>query len=89
MCQMARDIGARIDDNIGLARALNTIGIVHGQLGEFDEAMRYHRESLAISEAIGNRAGLAKALRGTGLIHRERGNSRSALEDYRRSLAIE
>jgi CHAT domain-containing protein/Tfp pilus assembly protein PilF len=88
VCQIAHEIGARIDDKTGVARALNTIGAVHGLLGEFDEAMRFHRESLAISEASRNRAGIAKALRGTGMVNRQRGDSRAALEDYRRSLAI-
>ncbi|MBT2675751.1 tetratricopeptide repeat protein [Streptomyces sp. ISL-14] len=64
------------------------LGMIAHERGEFAEAERYYRDSLAISEELGNRAGIADTFHQLGSIAEERKKYAEAEELYRKSLAI-
>jgi non-specific serine/threonine protein kinase len=58
----ALDICARRGDRYGTARALNVLGLLTWQRGEYEECFPLHQQSLAISRGLDDRWGIAWAL---------------------------
>ncbi len=67
---------------------LNNQAILNRRLGEYDRALELYRDSLEISEALGNQAGTAAPLNNMGVLLYNRGDFRGALEHYARALAL-
>ena len=71
------------------AAGLNWSGTSHHILGEYDRALLYHEQSLAILRAIGDRAGEGVTLNNISQIYRARGDYATALTFLEQSLAIQ
>ena len=64
------------------------IGVIHKNQGRYDEALKYHHQSLKITQDIGNRRGEAASLHNIGIIHKCQGRYDEALKCYQNSLKI-
>ncbi|HEC22275.1 MAG TPA: tetratricopeptide repeat protein [Chloroflexi bacterium] len=67
---------------------LNDLGYAHTMLGNLDEARRYFKRSLEISQELGDPAGEAAALNNIGAVYEREGKLADAQSYYERSLAI-
>jgi tetratricopeptide (TPR) repeat protein len=70
------------------ARSLNAIGSIHGNKGEYDEAIKLYNQSLEISKHLGDQKGVASSLNNIGLIHGSKGEYDEAIKLYNQSLEI-
>jgi CHAT domain-containing protein/Tfp pilus assembly protein PilF len=86
--EMAYRVARQIDDQAGVAAALDGLGQAHYARGDFELALRSHQESLALYEALSDKAGVAKALNEVGKVLWRRGDYPAALARLDRSLAI-
>jgi tetratricopeptide (TPR) repeat protein len=69
-------------------RALNESGLAHYNLSNYDQALEYHQQSLAITREIGNRNGEGATLNNISLIFQAKGDYDTALNYLKKSLAI-
>ncbi len=77
-----------IGDRHGISKALNAVGAVYFDLGNFDSALDFFIKSLDVSrEAEDTRREIA-ALNNIGEVHRERGRTDEALKYYFEGLAL-
>jgi tetratricopeptide (TPR) repeat protein len=67
---------------------LHQLGIVTYWRGDYEQALDWYRQSLTISEELGNRASMATSYHQLGMIAHERGDYEQALGWYRKSLTI-
>ncbi len=67
---------------------LHQKGIIHWFRGDLDKALEHHRQSLIISEELGNKQGISDSLNNLGLVCVSKGDLNQALEYHQRSLAI-
>ena len=81
-CPTARQHGAQVS----IAAATRILGSVIQVLGDYQEARRLMRESLAVSESTGDRLGVASALRSLGLISENLGDMAEAIDYYQQAL---
>lgn len=86
-CRLAQEIAKQIGDRIGLAKALENLGNIHIDRGEYESALKCLYESLTISTQEGDRKTVASILNSIGNVYSDQGNYTLALEFYRRSLA--
>ena len=77
-----------IDDSEGIVNALNNIGSVAQQRGEYVEALRKFEEARELAEAIGDRNGVAWSLNHSGNIRAIRGEIATAIELLQQSRRI-
>jgi predicted ATPase len=68
------------------ARALNGAGSLATEQGDFDAALRYHQEGLALRRALGDQAGAADILHNLALTARCQGDFTQALQWFEESL---
>jgi predicted ATPase len=80
-----RDLGDRDQQ----ARELNSLGITHHHLNDFDTARSLLEESAAISREIGSHMRLAAALTNLGQLESDAGNFDRATEVLQEALAID
>jgi class 3 adenylate cyclase/tetratricopeptide (TPR) repeat protein len=66
----------------------NSLGIVHGMMGHYEQALHYLEQALAIARARGDRAGIAVRLNNLGETARLWGDYPAALAYYREARAI-
>lgn len=87
---LQRAIGAyrRLDDSIGLCKALRNLGVIYLELGEFDEAEITYSEAIDIAEISCDELLYADLVNNLGAIMNMKGNWRKALDYYRESLNI-
>ncbi|WP_169789395.1 tetratricopeptide repeat protein [Skermanella aerolata] len=71
------------------AAAFHHLGMVAQRQGDYGAALDWYRQSLAISEQLGNRAGMAYSYHQLGMVAQLQGDYEAALDWYRQSLAIE
>jgi len=64
------------------------LGVLAQARGDYGEAERFYRQSLAIDEELGNRAGIANIYHQLGLLAHDRGDHGEAERLYRQALAI-
>jgi class 3 adenylate cyclase/tetratricopeptide (TPR) repeat protein len=67
---------------------LNTAGLVHSRLGDYDSALAQCRECLRIAEKLGEVTALARAHNLLGHITRLRGDSAGAIQHFGRAFAL-
>ncbi len=72
----------------GEAGALNGLGVMAQNVGQYEQALNYYQEALLISQDIGDRTVEAATLNNIGEVNRLSGNYPTALEYYEQSLAI-
>jgi CHAT domain-containing protein/tetratricopeptide (TPR) repeat protein len=70
------------------ARAVNGIGLVHFDQGDYAEALNWYQKSLAISESLHDDRGTARTLNNIGALYSDAGDSSLAWENFERSLAL-
>jgi diguanylate cyclase (GGDEF)-like protein len=72
-------------------RMLNAIANVYAdrRVGEYDKALEYYRQLLAVNQAAGNTAGISTSYFNMGTTLENKGDPAAALDYYRRSLALE
>jgi tetratricopeptide (TPR) repeat protein len=88
--EMALNIYREIEDASGESEMyfnLGRLAFFHYQ-GTRQEALEWHKTSLAIKEELGNRSGMAISYHQLGRVAEERGSYDEALEWYKKSLAI-
>ncbi|MFX0081696.1 MAG: tetratricopeptide repeat protein [Candidatus Hodarchaeota archaeon] len=69
-------------------RTIKDLGVIHGIIGELDLALEYTKQSLALTEEIGNKSFIAQCLNNSSLIYRQKGNLDRAMEVLNRNLTI-
>lgn len=80
----ARKLGDKKRESIHL----NNIGVAYRELGEYDEAIKHHTESLQIAERIEEKSWLFDCLGNLGSAYGSRGDYKKALEYAERALDI-
>ncbi|MEM7595015.1 MAG: tetratricopeptide repeat protein [Cyanobacteria bacterium P01_A01_bin.83] len=75
-------------DRYNYAWALNNLGNAYKSLGEYQRAINFHQQSLAIAQPIGDRNGEAASLMGLGNAYYSLGEYQRAINFYQQSLAI-
>jgi tetratricopeptide (TPR) repeat protein len=78
----------KINDEIGMARAMNNAGISLHKLNRNEEGLNYCERSLAIYQKLHLDQGQAKAKRDIGKIFQSQGKLEEAFECYKLSLDI-
>ena len=71
-----------------LTYSLSSLGYMYSRLGDWNKAETIYKESLQVSEEIGDRAGIASSWGVLGDIERNRGNWDAAEALYRQSLQV-
>ena len=77
-----------LEDQEGLARTLNYLGLVCRRQGNLAEAETYYNKSLAIFQALQDTSSVAGCLNNLGLIARDRENTSLARTYYEQSLEL-
>jgi tetratricopeptide (TPR) repeat protein len=87
--QLCREALGLVSDRSREAAAFtHRLGMVAQQRGDYDKALDWYRQSLAILEELGDRAGMATSYHQLGIVAYLRGDFDRALDWYRQSLAI-
>jgi diguanylate cyclase (GGDEF)-like protein len=68
--QQARDVLGELQDDAGVARELNSIGMLDGRTGRFSDAVVTHGEALRLSRKAGDKGEIARSLRLLGVLYR-------------------
>ncbi|MEO0769685.1 MAG: CHAT domain-containing protein [Cyanobacteria bacterium J06649_4] len=76
----------QIDEQIGIAKSLNSIGIIYRLQGSYVEALDYHQNSLELARQIEEGEIEAKALVGLAIVHQLQGRYPEALNYSQQSL---
>jgi predicted ATPase/class 3 adenylate cyclase len=82
---LRRELG----DERGIARALNSLGVVTRSLGKLDEAERMLQESMERAAAIGDRRAVAMALSNQAIVAEDREDHHAAADYATRALDID
>ena len=78
----------KLENQSGLARALNNLGFLHKNQGEIQHALEAYLESLEIKTLLGDKKGMANTLNNIGVIYQNQGDMEKTLEYAHRSLKI-
>jgi serine phosphatase RsbU (regulator of sigma subunit)/Tfp pilus assembly protein PilF len=73
---------------ISLSSALNNIGLIYKQQGDFPLALEYYNKALEIRKDIGDTLGISFSYHNIGNIHKNQGDIPLALEYFAKSLKI-
>ncbi len=68
--------------------ALNNLGAIAQNRGDYIQAINYHDQALKISEKVGDKKGIATALNNIAIINLSQGNREEAVNHFKRSLTI-
>ncbi|HKQ79398.1 MAG TPA: CHAT domain-containing protein [Blastocatellia bacterium] len=85
---LALGLAERLGDQAGIARAQNSIGLIHYSQGNYAQSLECLQSGLALDEALEDKQGIAMKLNNIGRIHRVQGNYALALQYYQKSLAL-
>jgi tetratricopeptide (TPR) repeat protein len=88
VCQAAIQAAERADNLPAKARALDNLGIVHGQQRRYQDAIDALEQSLAICREVGDRRDEGTTLNDLGLVYRKQGRYQDAIGYFERSLAL-
>ena len=72
----------------GEGNALGNLGLAYYSLGQYQTAINFHEQSLAIAREIGNRQGAGNALGNLGNAYYSLGQYQTAINFHEQSLAI-
>ena len=76
------------DETWSFAASLNSLGNASDSLGQYQQAIEYHQQSLKIFQDIGDISGIASSLNNLGNVYNSLGKYQQALEYYQQSLKI-
>lgn len=71
-----------------MSRALNNLGLIYFDHGDYAKAIECHTGSLKIKEQIKDKAGISGSLNNIGMIYWVQNDGESALEYYHKSIKI-
>jgi len=87
--QLCREILKIVPDRPDRAAVItHRLGVVAQDRGNYDQALNYYRQSLAIREELGDRDGMARSYHQLGNLVYMRDDYDQALDYYRQALAI-
>jgi tetratricopeptide (TPR) repeat protein len=72
-----------------LGYAINNIGYIYQQKGNYDLALEYYNKNLKIQEETNDKKGMALTLNNIGYIYSARGNIKDALDFFNKSLVLQ
>ena len=72
----------------GLATAYNNIGLIYGDQGEIEKALKHYFLSLKIYEEIKDKKGIAYSYNNIGFVYHNQGENEKALEYFLLSLKV-
>lgn len=78
----------QVNDDWGIASAVNNVAIAALRLGKIDDSAVYHSDALRRWRALGNLPAVALSLQNLGNVHRARGAKDVARERYRESAGV-
>ena len=84
----ALDICREINDQRCVAYAINNIALVYTDLEEYDTALEYHYESLAMKKANGDKAGMGSSYGNLSSIYMLKDDYQTALSLSKKGLEI-
>jgi CHAT domain-containing protein/Tfp pilus assembly protein PilF len=84
----AEGLWRKVDDRLGIARAVGTLAHIHKALSRWDEALTGYQEAFKIFEALDDRPRMAIVLESIGNTLSLRGEQPEALQYTLRALAI-
>ncbi len=76
----------QVNDEIGIGRTLNNIGLVYERKGDVIKATNYYQQSLEIKKRIGDKEDISRTLHNLGRLYRIRGDFKKSLELLEQSL---
>jgi predicted ATPase/class 3 adenylate cyclase len=82
---LQRELG----DEAGMARTLNSLGVVARSLGDLDRAEALISESIERKRALGDQSGIAVSLSNLGVVASDRGRLDEAVDYMAQALAID
>ncbi len=86
--QEALSLAEELNDETEKARALNSIGVGHKFISDYETALKYCLKALNIRENSGDKKGIAESLHEVGIIYDYLSNYDNALQYYNKSLKI-
>lgn len=78
----------QVNDDWGIASAVNNVAIAALRLGKIDDSAIHHSEALRLWRALGNLPAVALSLQNLGNVHRARGAKDVARERYQESAGV-
>ena len=86
---LVKQWGKREDNHQQIAACYCYLGNAYYSLGQYQRAIEFHQQSIAIERKIGDRKGEAEALVGLGNAYDSLGQYQRAIDFYQQSIAIE
>ena len=84
----ALKIYEKSNDQVGMSRSLNCLGVVYKAQGEFDKALEYYSKSLKVRKQLNDRKGESICLNNIGRILESQKKYQEAMTHFQQSLAI-
>jgi tetratricopeptide (TPR) repeat protein len=82
------EAGKRLGRKDAQGMALGNLGLAYSSLGEYQRAIEYHEQYLAIAREIGDRRGEGTALGNLGLAYNDLGEYQRAIDYHEQALVI-
>ncbi|NER84324.1 MAG: CHAT domain-containing protein, partial [Leptolyngbya sp. SIO1D8] len=86
--EQALELSRQFDDRAGEGDAIGSLGIAHGRLGRYQQALEFLKQQLTITRELNNLSGEGTALGNLGIIYFELGRYDQAIELHEQHLAI-
>jgi DNA-binding SARP family transcriptional activator len=86
--QVTVQAAERTGNRAAMARALNSLGIIHGQQRHYAEATGYFVQGLTVAREIGDRRIEGRLLNNLGLVYLYQGRHRAATDMFEKSLSL-
>lgn len=87
--QQALNLGLRINHKDIIARAYNSLGVIHGFAGSYEIATGFFFKALALRETIGDSAGVASSLSNIGILYLRQKKYRESLRYEKRAEKLQ
>lgn len=78
----------KVDDNVGLSKVWNNLGIIYQQLGNYKESIDYHMKSLYSKKDLKDSLGVANSLNNIGSVYFDLNDLPKAKEYFDKALQI-
>jgi len=77
-----------LNEYVQLYKGYNNLGIIYNELGDFDQAIKYHDEALVYEKKIEGRNSLrARSLNNKGVVYKNKNEHHKAIELFQLSLS--
>ncbi|HEX6647952.1 MAG TPA: CHAT domain-containing protein, partial [Pyrinomonadaceae bacterium] len=86
--QRSQRLAEQVGDKKTLSNALNNIGLIYRDQGNYARALEYLEKSLTLSEALGDKLTISLTLNNIGATYGLQGNHSQALEYFQRALKL-